>query len=94
MFVQWKGTDVCVDLHCRCGFEGHFDGMFAYYLNCPNCDTTYEMPHTFVLAEVAYDPDQHEPRADIARCTEPDGPARITVEAALRNSLPPAGGQS
>lgn len=41
-FVQWKGTDVCIDVHCPCGALGHFDGYFAYYLHCPRCGTVYE----------------------------------------------------
>ena len=43
MFIQWKGTDVCVDFYCPCGEMGHFDGMFAYYLRCPGCGSVYEM---------------------------------------------------
>jgi hypothetical protein len=43
MFIQWKGTDVCIDFHCPCGQHGHFDGYFAYFLGCPNCGAVYEM---------------------------------------------------
>jgi len=55
VFVQWKGTDVCLDLHCRCGHDGHFDGDFAYFLRCVACGRVYEMPHTFFLVEVSED---------------------------------------
>lgn len=51
VFIQWKGTDACLDLHCVCGVHGHFDGMFAYYLRCNACGRTYRMPHTLVLTE-------------------------------------------
>lgn len=50
VFVQWKGTDVCLDFTCTCGFDGHFDGDFAYHLRCPQCEQVWEMPHTFRLA--------------------------------------------
>lgn len=48
MFIQWKGTDVCMDFHCPCqpeelAYAAHFDGYFAYYLRCPKCNTVYEL---------------------------------------------------
>ncbi len=47
-FVQWKGTDVCMDFYCDCGAHGHFDGFFAYTVKCQHCGTTWEMPvHLF-----------------------------------------------
>jgi len=52
VFVQWKGTDVCLDFHCVCGMHGHVEGRFAYYLHCTSCGRTFEMPHTFALVEV------------------------------------------
>jgi hypothetical protein len=48
-FVQWKGTDACIDLHCECGFHSHYDGDFAYGLQCPSCQAVWIMPHTFGL---------------------------------------------
>jgi hypothetical protein len=43
-FIQWKGTDVCMDFHCACGEHCHFDGDFAYAVQCPHCATVWEMP--------------------------------------------------
>lgn len=48
MFIQWKGTDVCLDFHCPCqpdgsAFSSHFDGDFAYHLRCTRCGAIYEM---------------------------------------------------
>lgn len=43
MFIQWKGTDVCLDFTCPCGADGHFDGDFPYFLRCPSCGSVYEM---------------------------------------------------
>lgn len=43
-FVQWKGTDVCMDFHCECGEHNHFDGYFAYVVKCAKCGQEWEMP--------------------------------------------------
>ena len=43
-FIQWKGTDVCMDFSCECGANCHFDGYFAYTVKCPHCSTVWEMP--------------------------------------------------
>lgn len=43
-FIQWKGTDVCMDFRCECGEGGHFDGFFAYVVKCPGCGVLWEMP--------------------------------------------------
>lgn len=44
-YVQWKGTDVCIDFYCKCGEVGHFDGYFASILKCPTCGQLWELPH-------------------------------------------------
>lgn len=41
-WIQWKGTDVCVDIHCACGEVSHFDGPFMYFVCCPACGEVYE----------------------------------------------------
>lgn len=43
-FIQWKGTDVCMDFRCECGFDGHVDGFFAHAVECPQCKQRWEMP--------------------------------------------------
>ena len=40
-WIQWKGTDVCIDLDCVCGASGHVDGDFMYQLLCPECGRRY-----------------------------------------------------
>jgi hypothetical protein len=57
MFIQWKGTNLCMDFVCRCGDSGHFDGYFAYLVRCTTCGTVYRMG-TQVIAKVV------EPAAD------------------------------
>ena len=43
-FIQWKGTTVCMDVHCECGHIGHICGVdFAYYWKCPECHTGYKV---------------------------------------------------
>ncbi len=36
-WIQWKGTDVCMDVHCECGELSHVDAEFAYKVKCPGC---------------------------------------------------------
>lgn len=40
-WIQWKGTDVCMDLHCSCGYHGHVDTDFFYFYECPKCHARY-----------------------------------------------------
>lgn len=47
--IQWKGTDVCVDLHCKCGHHGHYDGYFLYFYKCPSCKMKYALGHIVKL---------------------------------------------
>lgn len=67
-FIQWKGTDVCADLLCECGWYGHHDGYFLYTWECPDCGTVWEAPdyisyrksqrlppHTFITAKMLRD---------------------------------------
>jgi len=40
-WIQWKGTDVCMDVYCECGHHSHVDAEFAYYVKCPKCGAVY-----------------------------------------------------
>ena len=40
-WIQWKGSDACVDLRCRCGHLGHYDGWSLYFYKCPACSETF-----------------------------------------------------
>jgi hypothetical protein len=58
MFIQWKGTDVCLDFHCPCrpdtdAFSAHFDGDFAYFVECPYCGAVYEMGTQVIARKLA-----------------------------------------
>lgn len=55
-WIQWKGTDVCMDLHCKCGAHLHVDTDFFYYFTCGRCGTVYAVGATVRLVELT-DPD-------------------------------------
>ena len=42
-WIQWKGTDVCMDIYCKCGYHSHIDAEFAYHVECPICHTVYAL---------------------------------------------------
>ena len=51
-WIQWKGTDVCIDLHCKCGYHGHVDGEFFYYYKCPECQLLFAVGQNVKLIEL------------------------------------------
>lgn len=50
--IQWKGTDVCIDLLCVCGANDHFDGEFFYFFKCRKCGRKYSVGARIVLKEL------------------------------------------
>jgi len=42
-FIQWKGTDVCMDFHCICGNMFHIDDDFTYAVKCLKCNKVWEL---------------------------------------------------
>lgn len=62
-WIQWKGTDVCMDVHCACGAHMHFDGDFCYALKCPHCERVYVTGQNIRLHEVPVDQrPYHDPK--------------------------------
>lgn len=51
-WIQWKGTDICVDVHCKCGAVGHIDGEFFYYYRCAECGAKYAVGQHIKLIEL------------------------------------------
>ena len=49
-WIQWKGTNVCADIHCECGAMTHLDDEFAYSVRCVVCNRLYGMdPHVTLV---------------------------------------------
>ena len=51
-WVQWKGTDVCLDIHCECGELTHFDGDFCYHIACGKCGKVFmsiQIPYKYIF---------------------------------------------
>ncbi len=70
-FVQWKGTDVCMDVRCICGDSFHIDSDFAYFLKCQACGRILETSYHIQLREVAEtDPRIFSPKVDPEQVTD------------------------
>jgi hypothetical protein len=64
-WIQWKGTNVCIDLQCECGAAPHFDGEFFYYFRCADCGKTYAVGQYVKLVEI---PAEHMKAVDSSSC--------------------------
>lgn len=51
-FIQWKGTNICVDFECPCGRSAHMDTYFLYAVVCPDCGRRWELDPTLLVREV------------------------------------------
>jgi hypothetical protein len=51
-FIQWKGTNVCMDVYCVCGDQFHVDADFAYAVQCRHCGRVYEMSAMIEMREL------------------------------------------
>lgn len=50
--IQWKGTNICCDIHCECGYMGHIDGDFAHFYECIDCGRKYALGTNIKLIEL------------------------------------------
>jgi len=55
--IQWKGTQVCIDITCGCGHHMHFDEEFLYSIQCRECKRYWALNQTVELIEVEEKPD-------------------------------------
>jgi len=55
--IQWKGTDVCMDVYCVCGKSTHIDGEFAYNVKCTYCKRVYFVNGHIELIELKEEPE-------------------------------------
>ena len=51
-WIQWKGTNACMDVYCACGHHGHVDADFAYNVKCPECGRVYACDGHIKLVEL------------------------------------------
>jgi len=51
-WIQWKGTNVCMDIHCLCGYFGHVDQEFFYFYECPECHRKFAVGQNIKLIEL------------------------------------------
>jgi hypothetical protein len=51
-FIQWKGTDACMDINCVCGHSFHLDESFLYAVQCAACKRRYEVSAVVELREM------------------------------------------
>jgi hypothetical protein len=51
-WIQWKGTEVCMDVHCKCGFTAHIDETSFYFYRCESCKRTYAVGQNIKLIEL------------------------------------------
>ena len=56
-WIQWKGTYVCMDIHCACGKDSHIDDEFAYHVVCPSCGAVYMCNGHIELIKLEQKPD-------------------------------------
>lgn len=61
-WIQWKGTNVCVDLHCSCGEQSHVDDDFVYSFRC-RCGKLWGLDPSITLVPLD--------DADVVGCCEP-----------------------
>lgn len=52
VYVQYKGTDICLDFTCSCGAGGHFDGYHAYSVTCGSCGQVWLLPQSLALTRL------------------------------------------
>jgi hypothetical protein len=56
-WLQWKGSDVCIDVHCECGAHMHFDCDFLYHVKCSACGQVYEMDGHIQMHKLDHEPE-------------------------------------
>ncbi len=56
-WIQWKGTEVCMDVYCICGEQFHIDADFAYSVKCLKCGRSYACNGHIELIELEEEPE-------------------------------------
>lgn len=71
-FIQWKGTNVCMDLVCLCGEGHHIDATFAYAVKCSACGRTLVLGSAVSVREARPDEDYPYALTGTAESDTPD----------------------
>ncbi len=61
-WIQFKGTNVCMDVHCECGAITHIDAEFCYAVICCECRREYEVNGSVKLVLVPPGKARHDPK--------------------------------
>lgn len=72
-FIQWKGSDVYIDIYCECGCHSHYDGDFLYYWECPRCHRKYKVSPKIQLFELDEKEAKKECGSEITQTVDDDG---------------------
>jgi len=56
--IQWKSTDIGMDIKCKCGAISYVTGYFAYNIKCCVCGTIYKCSNKIELTELFDTPDE------------------------------------
>lgn len=85
-WIQWKGTEVCMDVHCACGHHSHIDADFFYFFECVKCGAKYSVGahvslHPLTDEEVAYARSGIGFKKDESRVLDPSQEAGTDVPA-------------
>ena len=53
VYIQWKGTDVCLDFICpKCRASLHFDTYFLYNVKCGHCNKLFKLGYSVEVVEI------------------------------------------
>ena len=55
VFLQFKNTDICIDIYCTCGEQCHYDGYFARFVKCAYCGQMWIIPHLIPITVMTSD---------------------------------------
>ena len=55
-WIQWKGTQVCMDVQCKCGELTHVDADFCYNVKCGSCGRVFFCNGHIELIELRQEP--------------------------------------
>lgn len=73
IWIQWKGTNVCADVHCACGYHGHLDADFMHFVRCHKCGRTYQVGQSVPIYELPADNAEHPERTRVIQFGDADG---------------------